>query len=64
LKIEFDNYIFLIKEHTFNVLEANDDQVFLSVSHNEDLPKVTNIYVSGGKDISEFTVSLLNNVRS
>ena len=35
--------------------------MYLSVSHSEDLSKITNIYMSDG---NEFTVSLLGNVRS
>lgn len=46
------------------MLEASDDQVFLSVSHHEDLPKLTNIYMSESGESEKFIVSLLNNVRS
>ncbi|KAM3138353.1 hypothetical protein pb186bvf_009629 [Paramecium bursaria] len=48
-------------KHTFTVLDVTDSQVYLSVSHSEDLSKITNIYMSDG---NEFTVSLLGNVRS
>lgn len=46
------------------MLDASSDQIFLSVSHHEDLPKLTNIYMSDAGDSASFTVSLLNNVRS
>lgn len=36
--------------------------MFISVSHNEDIPKLTNIYVSDANG-NKFTVSLLGNVR-
>lgn len=51
-------------KHTFTVLDATDEQIFLSVSHHEDIPKLTNVYMSDLRDISRFGVSLLNNVRS
>lgn len=48
-------------KHTFTVLDVTDSIVYLSVSHSEDLQKITNIYMSDG---NEYIVSLLGNVRS
>lgn len=50
-------------KHTFTVLDTSEGQVFLSISHDEDLPKLTNIYMSDATG-NEFTASLLGNVRS
>lgn len=43
------------------MLDVTDSIVYLSVSHSEELSKITNVYMSDG---NEFTVSLLGNVRS
>jgi hypothetical protein len=51
------------QEHTFTVLDTFDGQIFLSVSHSEDIPRLTNVYVSDANGKS-FTLSLLGNVRS
>jgi Sortilin, neurotensin receptor 3, len=44
------------------VLDVTENKIFLSVSHEEDLSKLTNVYMSDGS--SDYTVSLLGNVRS
>lgn len=60
IPVLFSNYMI---EHTFTVLDTSEGQVFLSISHDEDLPKLTNIYMSDATG-NEFTASLLGNVRS
>jgi Sortilin, neurotensin receptor 3, len=52
-----------LEQHTYTVLDTTEGQIFLSVSHNEENQKLTNIYVSDYRGF-RFALSLLHNVRS
>ncbi|KAM3143555.1 hypothetical protein pb186bvf_004317 [Paramecium bursaria] len=51
------------QKYTFTVLDTVDGSIFVSVSHLEEFPKVTNIYKSD-QDGNNYALSLMNNVRS
>jgi hypothetical protein len=51
-----------IKDHSYTILDTTDGQIFVSINHEGDSSKMTNVYVSDYRGL-DFSISLLNNVR-
>lgn len=53
-----------MKDHSFTVLDATEDVIFININHLGDSSKFGNVYSSSSMAGNQYTLSLLYNVRS